>query len=128
MPAPGRPGRSPSPIALSPYEGEDLSVVAYAQAPDLFVLAVGGDPDDETRLRIASPGGAIMPWLAMRPGLSDLALTADGTWALFVDRATGGERPGGSVYVVRVGDNDARVVLSASAARSFSAPVPRPSH
>lgn len=121
------PGAAASPIALSSPAGEDLSVLDYAAGADRIVLAAGGDPDDDAALRLAPPGGRPVPWLAAFPRLGQIALSADGAWAVFVDRATGGERPGGSVFVVRVGSNDARRVLPASAARAFSAPAPRPS-
>jgi dipeptidyl aminopeptidase/acylaminoacyl peptidase len=124
-PAPGKPGGAP--IALAPDDGSELSVLDYAEGPDRVLLVRAGDPDDDTTLLLASPGGATVPWLAAHPRLSELQLTSDGTWAVFIDRASGGERPGGSVYVVRVGSEDARLVLPASPARSFSAPVPRPS-
>jgi hypothetical protein len=126
-PAPGQPDRAPLPVAPAAGHGDELSVLDYAERPDRVLLAPGGDPDDDTAVLLASPGGAAVPWLAAYPQLSDLQVSADGTWAVFVDRATGGERPGGSVYVVRVGSEDARLVLAASAARSFAAPVPRPS-
>jgi dipeptidyl aminopeptidase/acylaminoacyl peptidase len=121
------PGAAPSSIALSPPAGEDLSVIDYAAAPDRIILAAAGDPDDDTALRLAPPGGRAVPWLTTFPRLSQIELNVEGTWAAFVDRTTGGDRPGGSVFVVRVGANDARLVLAASAARSFSAPTPRPS-
>jgi hypothetical protein len=121
------PGSAPSPVALAPYGGDELVVLDYAEAVDRVLLVPSGDPDDDTRVLLASPGGATVPWLAAYPRLSDLRLTAGGAWATFVDRASGGERPGGDVYVVQVGSEAPRLVLPASPARSFSAPVPRPS-
>lgn len=125
--APARSPRAAPPFRLP--AGENLFVLDHAREPDRLVLARGGeDTGDDATVVLAPPAGAPVRWLASHPRLTDLQLTPDGTWAVFVDRATGGERPGGSVYIVRVGSDDARLVLPASAARSFSAPVPRPDH
>jgi dipeptidyl aminopeptidase/acylaminoacyl peptidase len=108
---------------------EELTVVDAAAGETLVLAASGEDSGDDATIFLAPAEGKVSPrrWLASHPQLTDLRLSADGQWALCVDRAVGADgRPGGSVYRVAVGSEKAARVLSASAARSFSAPVPRP--
>jgi hypothetical protein len=69
------------------------------------------------------------PWLASFPRLSDLSISANGTWALFVDRShyEGIGMEGGDVYMVGVGQEDTRRVLKGVLRKlSYSSPVMRP--
>jgi dipeptidyl aminopeptidase/acylaminoacyl peptidase len=121
-----------TPSGLSPLRSlaEGLFVVDYAPAPDrLLIAAAGEDTGQDSAVFLASPAGAAPPvrWLASHPRLSDLHLSNDGRWSLFIDRSGDLEgRPGGSLYLAAVGSETARLVLRASGARSFSNPTPRP--
>jgi hypothetical protein len=107
------------------------AILAYAQASDRLVVALPSeDQGDPVALRLVGPGAApAESWLANFPRLTDLALSPDGKWATFVDRGRFGATgdPGGDVYVVEVGSNDARLLRKGIPGEvSYSSPVARP--
>jgi hypothetical protein len=130
-------GRSGDPTQLAGSVPADLHVVDYLAATDELVLAQDGEDAGPVALYRGPALGGAPPqrWLAAYPALDGLQLSADGAWALFIDRVT--EPPGtptgapaGSVVRVpltaRYGGLAAQVVLEATPTRAFSDAVPRP--
>jgi hypothetical protein len=86
------------------------------------------DPGDPVRLFLE--GSASAPrkrWLAHFGKLRDLALAQEGRSALFVDRSHNTDDPGGDVYIVEAGKEDATLLLRAKPDKvSYSLPTPWP--
>lgn len=118
----------PGPGTLVHRLEEEQFVQGYVPGRDELIVAGGSeDENDPVELSLAAPGQAARPWLRRFPRLADLSIIPDGTLATFVDRLPpSAERPGGDVYVVAPGQDDARLVLKASELHSFFHPALQP--
>ena len=105
-------------------------VLAYLPSSNQVIVAhaVEDEADPATLDMMPLGDGSPRRWLTNFPRLSDLSVTAQGTWAMFVDRMRpelGGT--GGDVYLVPVGEATAQLVLRAKPGTvSYSAPVAAP--
>jgi hypothetical protein len=107
---------SPAGLRLFPAVAEEVFILDYARVSDRLLLAREGE------LFLSSlDGSRRSAWVAA----SDVRLAADGDFALLVKAADG--RVGGSIVLSKTGSKAGRSVLSATPARTFSDPVPRPS-
>jgi hypothetical protein len=106
------------------------SVIKYAVGPDLLVLEQPKeDMSDPELLRLTAPDHpGSHSWLEKSPRLTDLALTSDGRWAMFVDnKGYESDMPGGDLCMAPVGSEQVRIVLKGKPGnRSYSLPMPRP--
>lgn len=106
-------------------------VLAYRSATGQTVVMLRTeDLGDPVRLQVLDPDGSHpRPWLTPYPMLTDLALSAGGSWAAFVDAtplADSGE-PYGDVYVTAFGEDNAVLVLRADPeSYAFSSPALSP--
>jgi hypothetical protein len=106
------------------------SVLKYAVGPDLLILEQPKeDMGDPELLRLTAPDHpGSHSWLEKSPRLTDLALTSDGRWAMFVDhKGYESDMPGGDLCMAPVGSEQVRIVLKGKPGnRSYSLPMPRP--
>jgi hypothetical protein len=119
-----RPFRTPAPED----EPSPESVLAFLAAPDRVVTAAPGeDQGDAAALSLVGPGPNDMQnWLTMYPRLTSLNFSADGSWAVFVNRRESDDDglPGGEICLVRTGSEDAVIVLREVAGeRAYTSPA-----
>lgn len=107
---------------------ENEFILNYLPSSHLLIVAHGvEDTSDTTALMIGPLIGEMRPWLRQFPRLTDLAVTSDEQWAVFVDRASGDNlHNSGSIHISAVGSNDAKLIIATNETRSFSTPIARP--
>ena len=114
-----------------PREPGEVFILAYAPARDLVLEVTASEDAGDPVNTYLSPFGdhAIRPWLHRYPRLTDLKFSPGGTWAAFADRGPygAGEMPGGNIYIVETGSEDAQLVIRGTpGVRTYSSPTIRP--
>jgi hypothetical protein len=101
----------------------------YLRSTDELVASEPSeDPGDPTSLRLERAGAPTpKPWLAHFHRIHDMSVSADGRWVLFVNKSGNDDDPGGDVYFIEAGKENATRLLRASPGKvSYTLPVPSP--